>query len=221
MGALQTHDPCGSDQLRKRPRKTSGQGRAGLVVTSKPLDGPVPELGSLEVGGQLLEDDTDLVAHRLAVEWGQGGLCGTGRQRSTMDGAIRGNPADLTRLDIVVIVTGNPEDRHHGPLPLPLQNSGHAGGRKRLVDGIERTGKQSRLLAGRHCNGVRLAKARQSRIPRRTRNYGVGQCRIEAAFPGRGEIPERRQRGGYDPQGHATCPSRIVLGVSGPSGEPS
>ena len=72
-----------------------------------------------------------------------------------------------------MIVSGHPEDRHHGPLPLPLEDAGERGGGEGLVDGVERTGEQPRLLAGgdRQCAG--LAQPGQRRIPGRAGHDGL------------------------------------------------
>src|SRR6185312_4512090 len=100
--------------------------------------------------------------------------------------AFGGDPAGVTGLGKVVIVSRYPENRNDWPLPLPLEYSGQPSSRKSLVDGIQGTSEQSRLLARGHYQCTGLPQASQHRIAGGTGHEGLGQSRIEGPFSGGG-----------------------------------
>ena len=98
----------------------------------------------------------------IGVSGASGGRGGSAAVARVPSAAIHDGAA---RLGEVVVVAGQPEDRHHRPAPALLQDAGEGRGAERLVDGVQRPGEEARLLTGGDREGAGLPQP--GRAPRR------------------------------------------------------
>jgi hypothetical protein len=127
----------------------------------------------------------------------------------------------MARLGKIVIVAGDPEDRHHRPLPLTFQDARNPGGREGLIDRLERPSEESRLLPGGDRDGPWLTEAGKCRRSGYAGYERISQRGVEMTLPWRGKFHHRSNGSRHNSQGHPTCPTRMVRGASVVSGEAS
>jgi hypothetical protein len=140
----------------------------------------------------------------------------------TAKDSVSADPAGPARLHKVVIIACDPEHRNDGSLPLPFKYAGAGGRGERLVNRVERPGEQSGLLAGGDGHCSRLCQAVQRRRSwREGVDGGGGQVPGESMLSWRREILNWSEWSGHDPEGHQLCPTRMVRGAPGVSGEAS
>ncbi len=221
VGAVEAKDAERVQQLGDRAGEAACDSRSGLVVALQPGERGIPELGRRQSLGERLERGDHTVAERLPVHRRERcvsrprGKCGGGDQ------AIGRDPRCGARLGEVVIVAGQPEDRHHRPAPAPLKQPGQGGRAEPLVDGIERPSEEPGLLAGG--DGQRTGRQQPRQLP--LAPGGGDESRRQRGIERRGTrrrclegVLERR---GDEAQAHVACPRRMVRGESERSGEAS
>jgi len=125
-----------------------GQVHLGPVGRGEPVERASREFSVRKARPQALERGRHFGPAGLAEE---GQLRGAARPLPEHDGLEVARGVDHRRvigLREVVIVARHPEHRDHGDLPLPLQALRDGNGGEGLVDGVERTGEEARLLPG-------------------------------------------------------------------------
>ena len=94
MGAVETDDPGGREQLGERSGEAAGHRCLGPVMPAQPVEGPVAELGARQVGGQRARGASlDRLAQRLAVHRSERRIGRPGREE-----AVRSVPSPAIQL---------------------------------------------------------------------------------------------------------------------------
>ena len=221
VGAVKQQQAEWTEQLGQSSGVGGGDGSLGAVVALEPSHCGVAELGDGKVGGQLFQCRTDALAQVLLVHRREWRFGWAGRKAGGRHGPVGREPRRRARLGEIVIVTGEPENRHDGPLPAPLEQTREGHGAERLVNGIERSGEQARLLPGRHREGAGAPEPGELLVPGGRGDECLGQRVVQGRRPWRGRLERVLERRGSEAQAHAACPSRIVRGESGPGVEAS
>ena len=190
MGAVQADHAQRRQQLRHRPRVASRDRRLRLVVALQPVERGLAELGIREVGRESVERRPHVRPERLPVHRGQRSLRRPRWERRSHHGSIGADPGGLTRFGVVVVVTGQPEHRHHGPRPLPLEYPRQPRGGERLVNRVQGAGKKPGLLPGGDGQRARTLQPGDSRLQRRGCDERLRQIGIERVGSG-ARAPQR------------------------------
>ena len=203
MVRTQHHQPPGPEQRVQCAGERVRQRGLGAVPSLEPLDHAGLEFGLGRAVLELGQRRDDLLTTGLPCDGDERRL-GRPLAQYDLDQLTPGvQEPGVIRLGEIVVVPRDPEHRHDGHPPLPLEAARQRDRRQGLVDGVERPGEEPGLLAGREDQDV----ARREPIARRPRKRGRNHVRRYAPRyqPRLGEH-ERCDRRCHYP-GHHASPS--------------
>ena len=225
MGGEQDDEAVCAEQLGHRSRERRREIRLRSVVALEPRRYLASELRLGRAPLHCVEHRLDSRAQRLAIERQRGVRRVAAAQLSALDFVGWCDQVDVVRFLEVVIVSGHPEDRHHGPTQRALQRPRQRDRGERLVHGEQRSGQESRLLPRRHAERLAGQQLLQPGARRAGRHEGLFQARVDTRAAGRDARArvERGPRGredGLEPEAHRRSAMKMARGAWDTSGPP-
>jgi len=214
----QHHQAVWSEQRVQGLREGVGERCIGPVGRPKPAEHVGLELRLRRRRAQPLKGRLDLHAATLARQGQERRFRGALAQPQLRQVPLTVHDPRVVRLGEVVIVARDPEDRNDGHTTLTLEPAGERDRRKRLVDRVQGTREQPRLLTGGDGEDGSLGETLAARSRQRRRDH-------RGRDPARRNPPlrhhERREQRRDDPRYHAspvspnTCAWNVRTCVSG------